>query len=102
MPDQVQSPQSQPTQQQADPQQPVTNVNVTFTQPAGKSVSKVAYVLLALFLGGIGVHNFYAGKVGLGILYLVFCWTFVPAIAALVQAIIAICKTSDPNGRIYV
>lgn len=74
----------------------------THTPDGRKLVSKVAYVLLALFLGGLGIHNFYAGKVGLGALYLVFCWTFIPAIAALVQAIIAICKTSDAYGRIAV
>lgn len=74
----------------------------THTPDGRKLVSKVAYVLLALFLGGLGIHNFYAGKVGLGVLYLVFCWTFIPAIAALVQAIIAICKTSDAYGRIAV
>ena len=85
-------------------QQPygTTNVNVTFTQPQGRSVSKVTYVLLALFLGGLGIHNFYAGKTGLGILYLIFCWTFIPAIAAFIQAIIALCKTADANGQIIV
>lgn len=83
-------------------QQPAQQVHVTVEQPKGRNVSKVAYVLLALFLGGLGIHNFYAGKTGLGILYLVFCWTFIPAIAALIQAIIAICKKSDANGQIYV
>ena len=29
--------------------------------------SRLAYILLALFLGGLGVHNFYAGFVGRGI-----------------------------------
>lgn len=74
----------------------------THTPDGRKLVNKVAYVLLALFLGGLGIHNFYAGKFGLGVLYLVFCWTFIPAIAALVQAIIATCKTSDAYGRIAV
>ena len=83
-------------------QQPTQQVYVTIEQPKGKRVSKVGYVLLALFLGGLGIHNFYAGRIGLGVLYLLFCWTFIPAIAALVQAIIAICKRSDANGQIYV
>ncbi len=83
-------------------QQPTQHVHVTIEQPKGKPVSKVAYVLLALFLGGLGIHNFYAGKIGLGILYLVFCWTFIPAFAALIQAIIALCKNSDANGKIYI
>lgn len=77
------------------------NVNIQNGQQyQAKPVKKVPYVLLALFLGGIGVHNFYAGKTGLGVLYLVFCWTFIPAIAALIQAIIAICKPADVNGCI--
>jgi TM2 domain-containing membrane protein YozV len=43
---------------------------------------------LALLLGGIGVHKFYLGKAGFGILYLLFCWTFIPAIVAFVEGII--------------
>jgi hypothetical protein len=31
--------------------------------------------LLAFFLGGLGAHHFYMGRVGLGVLYAVFCWT---------------------------
>ena len=77
-----------------------TEVHVVMEK--GRPVSKVTYVLLALFLGGFGAHNFYAGRTGLGILYLLFCWTLIPAFAALVQAVVALCKTSDELGRIYV
>nr|WP_228128000.1 TM2 domain-containing protein [Acinetobacter soli] len=52
--------------------------------------------VLALFLGGFGVHKFYLGKVGQGILYLLFFWTFIPAIIAFFEAIIYFC-TSDEN-----
>lgn len=44
--------------------------------------------LLAFFLGGIGVHRFYLRQTGLGLLYLLFCWTFIPAIVAIIDAII--------------
>ena len=30
-------------------------------------VNKVIYILVAIFLGGIGVHKFYADKVGQGL-----------------------------------
>ncbi|HEV7348407.1 NINE protein [Telluribacter sp.] len=44
--------------------------------------------ILAFFLGGLGVHRFYLGQTGLGILYLIFCWTLIPAIIAFIDAII--------------
>lgn len=91
--------------QGAYPQQPFVEQygpHVTHTPDGRKLVSKVAYVLLAFLVGGLGIHNFYAGKIGLGILYLLFFWTFIPAFAAFIQAIIALCKTSDAYGRIAI
>lgn len=67
-----------------------------------KAVNKVAYCVLALFLGGIGIHKFYAGKTSSGILYLLFCWTAIPAIISLIEFIVALCKTPDSNGNILV
>ncbi len=43
-------------------------------------------VVLALLLGGIGGHQFYLGNTVLGILYLVFSWTFIPAFIAFIEA----------------
>lgn len=63
--------------------------------------SKTTFVLLALFLGGFGAHRFYLGNIGLGILYLVFFWTFIPAIVALVEAIVIGFSKNDPRFVIY-
>ena len=35
--------------------------------------SKTTAVLLAFFLGGLGLHKFYLGKTFQGFLYLIFC-----------------------------
>ncbi|WP_295121198.1 TM2 domain-containing protein [Ruminococcus sp.] len=67
-----------------------------------KPVNKTAYCLLCIFLGGIGIHKFYAGKVGIGILYLLFCWTLIPSLIALIEFIIALCDNADANGNIFV
>lgn len=67
-----------------------------------KVVNKVAYCLLAFFLGGLGVHKFYSGRIGLGIVYILFCWTFIPMIVAFIECIIALCKPSDANGNILI
>lgn len=70
--------------------------------PTGKVINKLVYILLILFLGGIGAHKFYAGKYGMGILYLLFCWTGIPALCALVDLIIVCFKRSDQNGNIVI
>ncbi|WP_345831198.1 NINE protein [Erwinia sp. HDF1-3R] len=58
--------------------------------------SRIAAALLAFFLGAFGVHKFYLGRVGQGFLYLIFCWTFIPALIAFFEFIIYLC-TSDEN-----
>lgn len=57
--------------------------------------SRTVAVLLALFFGGIGAHKFYLGKVGTGLLYLLFCWTFIPAIIAFIDAIRWLCMSNE-------
>lgn len=58
------------------------------TENNGSGKSKITAVLLALFLGGIGAHKFYLGSIGLGILYLLFFWTGIPLIIALIEAVV--------------
>jgi TM2 domain-containing membrane protein YozV len=49
--------------------------------------SRLTAALLAFLLGGLGAHKFYLGQSGLGIVYLLFFWTFIPAVVALVEGI---------------
>jgi hypothetical protein len=46
---------------------------------------EVVGILLALFLGGFGVHHFYLRRTGLGILYVCFFWTGIPAILGFIE-----------------
>ncbi|MGH9344549.1 MAG: TM2 domain-containing protein [Terriglobia bacterium] len=46
---------------------------------------EIVGILLALFLGGFGVHHFYLRRTGLGILYLCFCWTPIPWILGFIE-----------------
>ena len=55
--------------------------------PAKPDKDRLTAGLLALFLGGIGVHKFYLGQGGMGALYLLFSWTMIPAIIALIEGI---------------
>ncbi len=87
----VQQPQPQVVIQQAVPQQ----VYVTGINPSWPIKSKVTAGILAIFLGGIGVHKFYLGKVGMGILYLCFCWTAIPAMLGLIEGILYLCSNDE-------
>jgi TM2 domain-containing membrane protein YozV len=56
-------------------------------QRSSSAKSKVVAGVLALLLGGLGIHRFYLGQ-WWGLLYLAFCWTFVPLVIAFIEAII--------------
>jgi len=51
------------------------------------SKSKVVAGLLGIFLGGIGVHKFYLGRIGWGLVYLIFFWTFIPGVVGFIEGI---------------
>jgi len=66
--------------------------------------SRVAAAVLAWFLGVLGVHNFYLGRVGMGVLELILTITcigiFVSAIIAFVEFILILCgNLKDGEGK---
>lgn len=63
--------------------------------------SKSTAGLLALFLGGLGIHKFYLGKGGWGILYLLFCWTFIPLVVSFIEAILLFTQSEDTFNAKY-
>ena len=50
--------------------------------------SKSTAAILAILFGGIGIHKFYLGKIGWGLTYLIFSWTFIPMILGVIEGII--------------
>ena len=64
-------------------------------------VDKTLYLILCFVLGGLGIHKFYAKKYMQGVLYLVFCWTWIPAIIGLLEGFLVIKKPADKYGMIY-
>lgn len=51
------------------------------------SKNKTSAGILALLLGGLGIHKFYHGSWGWGLVYLAACITWIPAIVALGEGI---------------
>jgi TM2 domain-containing membrane protein YozV len=63
--------------------------------------SRVTAAALALFLGGLGIHKFYLNRPGLGLLYLLFCWTFVPAIVGFIEALVYLSMSDEAFQQQY-
>ena len=64
-------------------------------------MNKNLYLILALFVGGIGIHKMAAGKWLMGFLYLAFSWTYIPVVLSLFDFLIGIFKPADTQGNIY-
>mgnify|MGYP001485709447 CR=1 FL=1 len=61
--------------------------------------SRLAALLLCFFLGALGVHRFYAGKIGTGILYIFTVGFF--GIGVLIDFImILVGSFKDKNGSV--
>lgn len=70
------------------PSMPVVAYAPAPVVPPQNVPNKGTAIALALILGGLGVHKFYMGNTGMGVLYLLFCWTLIPAIGAFIEGII--------------
>ena len=64
---------------------PVHAPQVPLAVPSGKSRGLAA--ILAFVTGGIGLHRFYLGNWMAGLVYLMFCWTFIPTLIGWVEGV---------------
>lgn len=69
--------------------------------PQRRPVSKPTLLLLTFFTGGIGGHKFYLGKNWLGVLYMLFCWTYIPGLVAMVEFLVYAFTSSERLNEKY-
>ena len=75
-----------------EPYQPEYTYLPEGVDPSWPVKSKVVAALLAIFLGSFGAHKFYLGKIFMGILYLLFCWTWIPGMIGFFEGIVYLCS----------
>jgi TM2 domain-containing membrane protein YozV len=56
-----------------------------FAEYEAAKKDEVVGVLFALFLGSFGIHKFYMGETGWGVLYLLFSWTGIPGLLGFIE-----------------
>lgn len=56
---------------------------------------------LAVVLGTFGIHKFYLGQYGWGILYFLFSWSGIPAVAGLIEGIVLLVRPEADFIRRY-
>lgn len=86
----------------APPVQPYTPIQ-PFT-PTTKPLpvkNRILAAILAMALGSFGVHKFYLRKPIWGILYALFCWTYVPFFLGLMDGIILFCTKKEKFEKRY-
>jgi len=71
-------------------------------QPAPSEKSKVTAAILAILIGGFGIHYFYLGKTTGGIVFLLLCCTGIPSLLALIQGIMMLTMTEEQFQQKYV
>ncbi len=69
--------------------------------PSSGERSKVAAGVLAILLGAFGVHKFYLGQTAMGLLYLIFFWTGIPALIGLIEGIVYLLMSDGEFARRY-
>ena len=66
--------------------------------PGYQQKSRLVYIILAIFLGGLGIHNFYAGHTTNGVIQLVLGIFFCGTVSWIWAIIDIITVTTDSNG----
>jgi TM2 domain-containing membrane protein YozV len=62
-------------------------VEINLAKAKQQYKSKKTTTLLCFFLGSLGIHKFYLNNTN-GFVYIIFCWTIIPSIIALIETII--------------
>ena len=68
---------------------------------AGNIKSQSVATVLAAFVGGIGIHRFYLRSPVTGIFYILFCWTGMPGLIAIIETFVYAFMSQQSWARKY-
>lgn len=92
----------EPRQQQAQQQFASQSPNFSqqsfqsqFSSQNAEGKNRMTAAILGLILGGLGAHHFYLGNTLKGVIYLVFCWSYIPALLGLIEGIMLLTQSDE-------
>lgn len=95
----------------AAPQVPITSATIypkpqntetpSSYDPSWPRRSKITAAILAIFLGGIGIHKFYLDKIFWGVVYILFVWTSIPILLGVIEGIMYLCMSDEQFQEKY-
>lgn len=97
----VQAPQQFVSQPNFNQSQVQHNFQSALDSGISGSKNRTTAAILGIILGGFGAHHFYLGNTGKGILYLVFFWTYIPAVVGFVEGIIYLTQSDEEFAKKY-
>ena len=78
---------------------PYSNAQAVFYQQYEQARrDEVVGILLALFLGGFGIHHFYLRQTGWGIFYACLCWTPLPWVLGFIECFFMPARVREFNA----
>ena len=63
--------------------------------------TKWVAAILAFILGGFGIHKFYLWKTTQWFIYLLFFWTYIPALFALIDFVVLLMQGQEDFDKQY-
>jgi TM2 domain-containing membrane protein YozV len=80
-----------------------TGAAQTFDRAASLVSTRNRYLaaILAIFTGSFGLHKFYLGQIGWGIVYFLFSWTLIPGFAGVVEGLLYLLSSDEAFAHRY-
>ena len=77
-----------------------TQKSMWIAETSRRKKDKTTAFLLNFFLGGLGAHHIYLGKTLIGVLYCIFCWTFIPVCIAFIDLFLSSGRVDAYNAKV--
>jgi len=88
-----------------DPEEAIEQIKETITlelSKLGGGRNKYVAAIIAMLIGFLGLHKFYLGETLKGVLYILFFWTGIPILLALIDGVVLLSMSDEEFKARYI